>query len=108
MIRDIRQQRILHVDLTHGNTWTEAVSQSDLLKYLGGRGIAAKLLYECLEKGADPLGPDNPLIFSAGSLSGTSAPSTGASVSPSTTRPSRTPPGSRRTARSAVSRSMPP
>ena len=77
MIRDTRQQRILNINLTTGESHTEILSQDDLLKHLGGRGIAAKLLYERLEKGADPLGPENPLIFSAGSLSGTSAPSTG-------------------------------
>jgi len=77
MIRNIGEQRILNVDLTQSKTWTESVPQSELLKYMGGRGIAAKLLYERIDKGADPLGADNPLIISAGTLSGTSAPSTG-------------------------------
>jgi aldehyde:ferredoxin oxidoreductase len=79
MIRDIGKQRLLHVDLSDGKTWVEDVPQEDTRKYLGGRGLAAKWLYEHLPAGIDPLEPENILIFSTGTLGGTSAPSSGRS-----------------------------
>ena len=77
MIRDIGAQRILNVDLTSGKIWLEDVDRQDLLRFLGGRGINAKLLYERVPRGTDPLGPENVLIFGPGTLTGTSAPSSG-------------------------------
>ncbi|MDH4208116.1 MAG: aldehyde ferredoxin oxidoreductase family protein [Anaerolineae bacterium] len=77
MIRDIGAQRILNVDLSSGRIWREEVDRRDLLQFLGGRGINAKLLYERVPKGIDPLGPGNVLIFGPGTLTGTSAPSSG-------------------------------
>jgi aldehyde:ferredoxin oxidoreductase len=79
MSRPISEQRILNVDLTQRKTWVETVAQEDLVTLLGGRGIAAKLLYERTYAGADPLGPDNVLILSTGMLTGTNAPSSGRS-----------------------------
>ena len=79
MIRDIGSQRILHVDLGSGQTSVEEVPMEDLLRFLGGRGVAAKMLYETVPKGIDPFGPENVLIFSPGTLTGTSAPSSGRS-----------------------------
>jgi aldehyde:ferredoxin oxidoreductase len=79
MIRDVGEQRILNVELTSQEARVEEVRRDDLLGFLGGRGIAAKLLYERLAPGTDPLGPGNVLIFGTGSLTGTSAPSAGRS-----------------------------
>ena len=76
-IRDIAAQRILNVDLDTGQVNTEDVSRRDLVRLLGGRGLAAKFLYERIPAGTDPLGPENVLIWSPGTLSGTSAPSSG-------------------------------
>ncbi|UCC65071.1 MAG: hypothetical protein JSV36_08570 [Anaerolineae bacterium] len=70
-------QTILHVDLTSGRIGTETVPIAEVVKYLGGRGISAKLLYEQLEPGIDPLGPENLMIFAPGTLAGTSAPCSG-------------------------------
>jgi len=69
--------KILNVDLTDGRHWVEEVPLADTVKYLGGRGISARLLYESLDRGVDPLGPDNLLIFAPGTLTGTSAPCSG-------------------------------
>jgi aldehyde:ferredoxin oxidoreductase len=77
MIRDIASQRILNVDLSSKKTWVEEVPPEELRRFLGGRGISAKLLYERVPRGADPLGPENVLIVGPGTLSGTSAPSSG-------------------------------
>jgi aldehyde:ferredoxin oxidoreductase len=45
--------------------------REDVLRtYLGGKCLGAKILYEELEPGIDPLGPKNKLIFAAGPLTG--------------------------------------
>lgn len=77
MIRPIAPQRILNVDLTRGESWEEVVPPEEVVKYLGGRGVAAKLLYERVPGGTDPLGPENVLIIGTGTLTGTNAPSSG-------------------------------
>ena len=79
MIRPISAQKILFVDLNRREIWHESISQEEILKYLGGRGIAAKLLYETISPGLDPLSPENPLIISTGTLTGTNPPSSGRS-----------------------------
>jgi len=61
--------RVLSVDLSTRSFSVE--DRSDLFdKYLGGSGVAIKLLEENCPKGADPLGPDNPMIFAVGPLVG--------------------------------------
>ena len=53
------------------------ISPSDgalLERFLGGRGLGARLLYEQVGPQVDPLAPDNLLIFTAGPLCGTAWP----------------------------------
>jgi aldehyde:ferredoxin oxidoreductase len=69
--------RILHVDLTKGSSDVEMLPAEFTLKLVGGRALVAYLLLRDLAKGADPLGPDNLLIFAPGILQGTSLPGTG-------------------------------
>jgi len=69
--------QMLWVDLTHGKVEKRPVERELLQGYLGGRGVNTKLLWELTEKGIDPLGPDNPLIFGTGTLGGTFAPNSG-------------------------------
>jgi aldehyde:ferredoxin oxidoreductase len=65
--------KILNVDLTHG-TLAEEVLSDDLCKeYVGGYGIGARLLYERIPAGANPLGPNNILGLLTGPLTGTPA-----------------------------------
>lgn len=68
---------ILHVNLTSNRIWKETMSESLISSYLGGRGINAKLLWDLTQKGVDALGEDNVLIFGAGVMGGTHAPSSG-------------------------------
>ena len=46
-------------------------------KLLGGRALSAKIMLEQCDPKCDPLGPDNVLVFAPGTLSGTSAPTSG-------------------------------
>ncbi len=61
--------RVLMADL---NTRRFSVEdRADLFQYyIGGSGVAISLLNEYCPKGADPLGPDNPIIFAVGPLVG--------------------------------------
>ncbi len=69
--------KILHVDLTSGKTWVETPPDDLYLKLVGGRGLVAYLLLRDLPAGADPLGPDNLLIFAPGVMQGTNLPGSG-------------------------------
>lgn len=69
--------KILHVDLTHHKTWVETPPDDLYLKLVGGRGLVAYLLLRDLPAGADPLGPDNLLIFAPGILQGSNLPGSG-------------------------------
>jgi aldehyde:ferredoxin oxidoreductase len=65
--------RVLNVDLTN-----EKFSFSPTIKlarrYLGGRGVNWRLLYNEVGRGVKPLDPDNVLIYGTGLLVGTLAP----------------------------------
>ena len=69
--------KILHVDLSTRRIWSEPVPRGWMERFIGARGINAKILWESLKAGADPLGPDNILIFGTGTLTGTFAPTSG-------------------------------
>ena len=68
-------QLILHVDLSTKELWREEIDRELIAQYLGGRGVAAKILWDGVQKGIDPMSPDNLLILAAGTLTGTNAPS---------------------------------
>jgi len=66
--------RFLRVDLSELTTQDMPLSEDDLRKFIGGATLAAKLIYDHLKKDIDPSGPENPLVFSTGPFTGTSAP----------------------------------
>jgi aldehyde:ferredoxin oxidoreductase len=66
--------RILEIDLSAGD-WKFLPYPDDLQwKYLSGRGFNVQYLYNNMPADADPLGPENILLFSCGLLTGTAAP----------------------------------
>ena len=67
--------KILKVDLTSGKHKIEDLDPVFAKTYIGGRGFGAKILYDELVPGIDPLGPENILVFAPGALLGTAAPS---------------------------------
>jgi aldehyde:ferredoxin oxidoreductase len=62
------------IDL-HKGTVTIHSNRDYFPAYLGGKGLAQRILFDSLEKGTDPLHPHNVLILSAGPLTGTDVPS---------------------------------
>jgi len=66
--------KLLHVDLSKRMVETEEIPDGTLRLFLGGFGLAAKLAYDAIPKGADPLGPGNALAIAPGLLTGTGIP----------------------------------
>ncbi len=66
--------KLLHVDLTSGEHRDLALPEWLVREYVGGKGFGAKLLYDLLPPGTDPLAEDNVLMLLSGPLSGTLAP----------------------------------
>ena len=66
--------KLLFVDLTSGRTREQPVGEDFALKYVGGRGFGAKVLYDHLERIKAPLDPSNVLIIAPGPLTGTFLP----------------------------------
>ena len=62
--------KLLEVDLTSGKSKNIMISDETVEKYLGGRGLGARLLFDLLPAKTDPLSPENVLIFLTGPLTG--------------------------------------
>ena len=69
--------KILKVNLSTGKISEEPLNMDFAKMFLGGSGLACRILYDMINKDTDPLGPENPLIFMTGPLTGTIAPSCG-------------------------------
>ncbi len=72
--------RILRVQLGEGNFKVDKLPLEWIRDYIGGDGFAAKLLYEEVPAGCDPLGSHNKLIMSTGPITGTLWPMSGRTV----------------------------
>jgi aldehyde:ferredoxin oxidoreductase len=62
--------RALRVDLSARSVTSERVPEAWRRRFVGGKGLGARYLYEELDAGVDPLGPDNLLCFALGPVSG--------------------------------------
>ncbi|MFB3887908.1 MAG: aldehyde ferredoxin oxidoreductase family protein [Candidatus Bathyarchaeia archaeon] len=69
--------KILHVDLTVGETRTEKLTEEMAKKYIGGIGLGMRLWLAKAKAGVDPLSPENPLVLALGPVSGTMFPTGG-------------------------------
>ncbi len=68
---------ILRVNLSTGEIKKEEIPEDLLRKFIGGRGLASYYLSQLMDPKAEPLSPENPLIFATGPLTGTPAPTGG-------------------------------
>lgn len=66
--------KVLKVDLNDGTFEDLELDENLCRDYLGGSGLAARLFFDMEGWKADPLGPENPLIFMLGPLSGLNYP----------------------------------
>jgi aldehyde:ferredoxin oxidoreductase len=69
--------RVLEVDLSRGEVRTVPLNPDAALDYLGGRGLATRVLYDAIDPACDPLGPDNAFVIAASPLIGSNAPTAG-------------------------------
>ena len=69
--------KILYIDLSSEQVWTHTLSTDLITRFLGGRGINAKLLWDLVKPETHPFSPDNRLIFGTGVLTCTTAPASG-------------------------------
>jgi len=69
--------KLLVVDLSSNKVKEKEIDFTILDKFIGGIGLAAKIIYDNVDPRIDPLGPDNLLVFAVGPLTGTIVPTTG-------------------------------
>ena len=65
--------KLLRVDLSKGAISEEEIREDWAKMFIGGAGLATRYLYKEVSVGADPLGPENLLIFMTGPLTGTAS-----------------------------------
>ncbi|MFQ6015134.1 MAG: aldehyde ferredoxin oxidoreductase family protein [Anaerolineae bacterium] len=63
--------KVLNVDLSSGKMEDEPLDDDLCHNFIGGYGLGARLLYDRIPVGADPLGPENIVGFLTGPLTGT-------------------------------------
>ena len=63
--------KLLRVNLTNSSITVEELSGRLTDQFLGGRGLASKLLYDEVDPQVEPLSPENKIIFMTGPLTGT-------------------------------------
>jgi aldehyde:ferredoxin oxidoreductase len=68
---------IIRVDLAKQSYKVEKTGDEVLRKYIGGRGLGVRILYDELKPKTGPLKPENKLIFMTGPLIGTYVPTAG-------------------------------
>ncbi len=67
--------KILDVNLSAGEVGEYPISDEDRELFLGGRFLAARILWDALRPGVDPLSPGNVLVVMTSPLTGSGAPS---------------------------------
>jgi len=69
--------KLLRINLTKAKVSVHDIDPRVLGQFIGGRGLAVKILWDELPVGVDPLSPYNKLVIASGPLSGLPAPSSG-------------------------------
>jgi len=69
--------KLLRVNLNKRKAVVQEYGAEMAKNFLGGRGFAAKILWDELKPGIDALSPENRLVFAAGPLTGFALPSSG-------------------------------
>ncbi len=63
--------KILYVNLTDKTADTRELDAGTARLFLGGNGLAAKIIHDTVPPSADPLSPENVLVFATGPFNGT-------------------------------------
>ena len=73
--------RTLHVDLTSGRSEVRPLDEATARAFIGGNGLAARLLYERGRPAIDAFDPANAVVFSVGPITDTPCRAIAAAVS---------------------------
>ncbi len=68
--------KVLRINLTKKDYSVEDLKESEVLKLMGGRGLAAKRYYEEIDPAVKPFDQENKIFFFTGPLTGVRLPST--------------------------------
>jgi aldehyde:ferredoxin oxidoreductase len=68
---DFYQGRVLRVDLTSGTAVVEPLNMEWAERYLGGKGLLFRYMWEYVPAKVDPWSPDNPVFLMTGPFAGT-------------------------------------
>ncbi|TET89282.1 MAG: hypothetical protein E3J35_10345 [Methanomassiliicoccales archaeon] len=69
--------QLLHIDLTREKIRKVELSEADCKRFIGGRGMDAKILFDSVSPGTNPLGPGNVVCISTGPITGLLGPTAG-------------------------------
>ena len=70
-------EKLARINLSTGEIKVEKLDLELAHKFIGGRGLGTKILYDEGVATVDPLSPENKLIYITGPMTGAAAPSTG-------------------------------
>ena len=70
-------EKIARINLTTGEIKVEPLDLKIAQKFIGGRGLGTKILYDEGVATADPLSADNKLVYITGPMTGSNSPSSG-------------------------------
>jgi len=69
--------KLLRINLSTDKIESKDLPDKLVKEYIGGRGFTARILYDELKPGIDPLGPDNKVVVASGPLAGLFVPGAG-------------------------------
>ena len=69
--------KLLRINLTDKTIKVEEIPHEKAIKYIGGRGLGTKMMYDEGIAKVDPLSPDNKLAYMTGPLTGAAVPTGG-------------------------------
>jgi aldehyde:ferredoxin oxidoreductase len=70
-------EKIARINLTTGEVKIERLDLELAKKFIGGRGLGTKILYDEGVATVDPMSPENKLVYITGPMTGTPSPSSG-------------------------------
>lgn len=69
--------KVLYIDLTKEKYEIKELREDDVINFIGGIGLATKIICDEIDPRIDPYSPENVLVFMTGPLTGTLVPCTG-------------------------------
>ncbi|RJP19139.1 MAG: aldehyde ferredoxin oxidoreductase [Candidatus Abyssobacteria bacterium SURF_5] len=69
--------KLIRTKLTEGKVVSEPLNMDDARAFIGGAGLGTKIVYDEVPASADPLGPENKILFMTGPVTATKFPTSG-------------------------------